>query len=87
VPVLASAYRALGLREPWDYGRVRDTRTLFALAAELAGWEKPRRETAHTALADAVAQAEDVRGAYAALRGRLAFGEARERRLASGDHR
>ena len=87
VPVLASAYRALGLREPWDYRRVRDTRTLFALAAELAGWEKPQRETAHTALADAVAQAEDVRAAYVALRTRVAFGEARELRLAAGDYR
>jgi DNA polymerase III epsilon subunit-like protein len=87
VPVLAHAYRMLGLREPWDHRRVRDTRTLFALAAELAGWEKPRRETAHTALADAVAQAEDVRAAHAALRTRVAFGEARELRLASGDYR
>lgn len=87
VPVLASAYRALGMREPWDYRRIRDTRTLFVLAGELAGWDKPQRETAHTALADAVAQAEDVRAAYAALRARISFGEAREQRLASGDHR
>ena len=62
VPILASAYRACGYKEPWDHRLVRDTRTLFWLA-EQRGWEKPKRETAHTALADAVAQAEDVQSA------------------------
>lgn len=67
VPVLDSAYRALGLTVPWRYTAVRDTRTLYALATDLAGWQRPRRTTAHTALADAVAQAEDVQSAYQAL--------------------
>jgi exodeoxyribonuclease VIII len=67
-PILESAYRSLGLPVPWKYSLVRDTRTLYQLATDLAGWVKPMRKTAHTALADAIAQTEDVRGAYAALR-------------------
>ena len=63
-PVLASAYRACGYREPWDHRLVRDTRTLFWLA-ESWGWKKPEHDTAHTALADAVAQAADVQSAFA----------------------
>lgn len=69
VPVLESAFRAVGLKVPYDYRRVRDTRTLFDLAAALAGWQRPKRETAHTALADARAQAEDVVAAWKALKG------------------
>jgi hypothetical protein len=71
VPVLDCAYLSLGnlfpITAPWSYRDVRDTRTLFWLA-ELAGWQKPKRETAHTALADAVAQAEDVCAAYTWLK-------------------
>lgn len=82
VPILESAWRACRrapvpladgfLSEipeppPWDYRAARDTRTLFWIAETLAGWQKPVRETAHTALADAIAQAEDVRSAYAAI--------------------
>ena len=70
VPVLQSAYNRLGLEPPWHYNRVRDTRTLWGLATTLAGWAKPQREVAHTALADAIAQAADVQSAYAALKGR-----------------
>lgn len=74
VPVLEAAYRLCRnpiLAVPWDHRSVRDTRTLFALAEEFAGWQKPRHETAHTALADAITQAEDVRAAYAALRAKI----------------
>ena len=70
VPVLHSAYNRLGLEPPWPYNRVRDTRTLWDLATTLAGWTKPHREVSHTALANAIAQAEDVQSAYAALKGR-----------------
>lgn len=63
VPILASAYRAYGYKEPWDHRLVRDTRTLFWLVAQ-RGWEKSKHETAHTALADAVAQVADVQSAY-----------------------
>jgi hypothetical protein len=68
--MLEAAYHATGYIIPWDYRSARDTRTLFDLAGQLTGWEKSRRETVHTALADAIAQAEDVRSAYAVLKGR-----------------
>jgi len=64
---LESAYRSLVLTIPWDYRRVRDTRTLFWLA-ERRGWKRPQRDTAHTAMADAVAQALDVQSAMEVLR-------------------
>lgn len=62
IPVLESAYRSLGLPVPWDYRLVRDTRTMHWLAKEL-GWEKPKREVAHTALEDALVQCDDLRSA------------------------
>ena len=71
VPVLESAFRSLRMSIPWDYWQVRDTRTLFDLARTFAGWEKLASETAHTALADAVAQARDVRAAHVALTARI----------------
>jgi|HubBroStandDraft_6_1064221.scaffolds.fasta_scaffold361590_2 exodeoxyribonuclease VIII len=67
--VLESAYVCLGLEAPWYYRNARDTRTLFDLATELAGWSKPPRTVAHSALMDAVAQAEDLRAARRALYG------------------
>ena len=69
VPVLDSAYRSINTAPPWNYRRVRDTRTLFWLAETTAGWQKPKRMTAHTARADAAAQAADVVSAYTALCG------------------
>lgn len=80
VPVLESAFRSDGRAVPWDHRRVRDTRTLFELADHLAGWSRPKRETAHTAAADARDQAEDVRAAHAALRGLVGFNEVRAER-------
>lgn len=70
VAILEDAYRGSTRAAPWDHRVVRDTRTMFWLAESLCGWERPTRETAHTALADAIAQAEDVRSAQAALSGR-----------------
>lgn len=55
---------ALGMQPPWKFWDCMDTRTLFSVAQRL-GWSKPKRETAHTALADALAQAEDVQAANA----------------------
>lgn len=66
VPILENAYRALGFRAPWNHRVGRDTRTLFWLAAE-RGWSAPNHVVAHTGLADAVAQAQDVQSAYRAL--------------------
>jgi hypothetical protein len=68
VPILEHYYRECGVTPPWKYHEVRDTRTLFELA-EQAGWVREKRETAHTARADAWAQAQDVQLALAHLRG------------------
>jgi hypothetical protein len=67
VPVLDHAYRSLGLVAPWGYRDIRDTRTLYSLAEQLAGWKRPEHLTTHCALADALDQAGDVQSAYQAL--------------------
>lgn len=68
IAVLENSYLACLCAPPWYYRNVRDTRTLFALATNLTGWKKPHQTVAHTARADACAQANDVCAAYAALR-------------------
>lgn len=70
IPVLESAYRSVGLPVPWDYRLVRDTRTVHWLAQNL-GWEKPKREVAHTAVEDALAQCDELRGATTHLQVRV----------------
>lgn len=69
VPILQAYYRAAAKVCPWKFWDVRDTRTLFEMAEGLTPWRRPRIDTAHTARADAMAQAADVQGAMAALRG------------------
>ena len=60
IPILENAIRvAVGKEPPWAYNSVRDVRTIYWLAGR-AGWAKPKRETAHTALADARAQVSDL---------------------------
>lgn len=66
-PIVQGYYNRAGLKCPWDYWAVRDTRTLFELAFQLCGWEREKRDTAHTGRADALAQADDVQKAYAAM--------------------
>jgi exodeoxyribonuclease VIII len=66
LPILGWYLDRLGMEAPWDYRDIRDTRTLFETAA-FFGWERPQRETAHTALADASAQAQDVAAALTHL--------------------
>lgn len=70
IPILEHAYCCVHGTVPWHYRNVRDTRTIFALAKELTGWEMPPQKTAHTALADAIAQAKTLRAAYHALTSR-----------------
>lgn len=53
---------------PWKFWDCRDTRTRFADAERLTSWRRPKRETAHTGLADARVQAEDVQSSWAAMR-------------------
>jgi hypothetical protein len=66
--VLESAYRSLDRTPPWNFRHLRDQRTILDMAAELTGWKRDSKHTAHTALADAIAQAAEVREAYGALR-------------------
>jgi hypothetical protein len=55
VPLLEAAYKACGMRAPWRFYDVRDTRTLY----DLAGVKVDRTKgTHHNALDDACAQAE-----------------------------
>lgn len=65
IPIVEHYLRALGLKAPWRYSEVRDTRTLFELALA-QGWSRPSNglPTAHEAMADAVCQAQDVRSAW-----------------------
>lgn len=54
VPILGAAMRAVGVKEPWNFRKVRDTRTIF----EIAGIEYSG--TYHEPVLDATAQAEAV---------------------------
>lgn len=69
--LLAEAFLAVDLPVPWKYSAERCYRTLAALRPDI---EKPKPTLAHTALADARAQAEhavrilrEIRGNYADL--------------------
>jgi hypothetical protein len=53
---LKSAYRSVGLAEPWHFTKTRDVRTLIELA-EMTGREVKDVGTAHNALDDAKFQA------------------------------
>lgn len=65
-PLLAAAYRAVGITElPWSFALVRCTRTIYDLAGVI-----PDRSVGvhHNALDDAIAQARAVALAYAILK-------------------
>lgn len=66
VALLDYAYSKLGLEKPWHYQKVRDTRTLYAVAQNF-GWNKPGLEPSHFALQDAVDQARCVQSACLAI--------------------
>jgi hypothetical protein len=63
VPIIEFYMKALGVEAPWRFWDIRCTRSTFALA-EATGWRRPKAPTAHTAAADAVAQALDVQVAW-----------------------
>ncbi len=67
VPVLAVAYHLGGLKPPWDYRKVRDTRTLYDITA-LPMNARTNIGVAHNALDDAITQAMDVQSSYRVLR-------------------
>jgi len=64
-PILAAAYKAVGLEPPWDFRKIRDTRTIF----EAAGVHHRGRH--HTVITDCLQQAEKVCEAHAVIRGRM----------------
>ena len=63
-PILEAAYAAIGEKPPWEYNRVRDTRTVYDMAGV-----RPDRSTgtAHNALSDAIAQAMAIQESYKRL--------------------
>lgn len=68
-PILAAAYRAVGLPVPWHYRAPRDTRTAFDMAGidDHSAWLKQHPGPLgipHHALDDAICQARAVCGAY-----------------------
>lgn len=61
VVLCESVFERLGLRAPWKFWNIRDTRTLYAFTGE-----SPHRDDSHHhALYDACAQAAAVQRAYA----------------------
>lgn len=66
---LNSAYKRCGLgadEAPWEFWQLRDQRTLSVEFGHLVG--KTARGTAHNALEDAKAQAQNIMDIYAALK-------------------
>lgn len=59
-PLVDMWLRRLDLSAPWEFWRVRDTRTLF----ETMGYRPPKRQTAHQAVEDARVQAMDCIAAW-----------------------
>lgn len=71
-PILAAAYRAVGLPVPWHYRALRDTRTIFDLAGieDHSVWLNAHpgpMQVPHHALDDAICQARGVCGAMARI--------------------
>jgi hypothetical protein len=69
LPILANAYRAVGLPLPWNYWDERDLRTLKSLAPE---FRIEHAGIAHHALDDAVKQARMIQAIYKRLTGDFA---------------
>lgn len=63
IPLIDQWNRIAKVPTMWKFWNARDTRTLF----EAAGYRPPKRVTAHTAVADATVQAEDVIAAWKKL--------------------
>lgn len=57
ITLTENLYRMMGIPVPWDYWRIRDSRTLFDLGNDSI---KKNNANAHNALADAFCQAQSV---------------------------
>lgn len=71
-PLLEAAFRAIKVPVPWKFWQQRDSRTLFKVASSL-GWERPKRDTKHNALQDAIDQSEDLKDCQSWLANRISF--------------
>lgn len=69
-PLLACAYRAEKIREPWKFSDARDTRTAYDISG-FNSYAVKRAGTYHNALDDAKHQALCVQHSYARVAGRL----------------
>jgi len=66
IPIMESAYKACGLKPPWGFWQVRDTRTLY----EAVSVERPNmyKNMKHHAMYDAFRQIVAVQNAFKKLR-------------------
>ncbi len=70
IPIISAYARRLGIKEPWSYKDVRDTRTLFDLV-EIDVWEAANGVSGptHDAVVDVRRQVIAVQTAYRSLKG------------------
>lgn len=64
IPIVEAALAAVGYPIPWQYSNIRDTRTLYQVAAI----DRTSPPLKHHAVFDALAQARDVQRAFEKLR-------------------
>jgi hypothetical protein len=65
MPILATAYQNCGMKEPWKFWNVRDTRTILdAGKVDFKSVAIPEGMVAHNALADCYKQIKAVKMAY-----------------------
>lgn len=69
IAVLEGFYRRAKLTIPWKYNAARDTRTVYDLARQM-GWEKPKQDVEHVAVADCLAQIKTLMSALEVIRGK-----------------
>jgi len=67
LPILSSAYRAVGLRQPWQYTHSRDVRTIYELAYGSEQVPGIPTDQKHNALYDAWRQAIGVQTCWRRL--------------------
>jgi len=66
IAIMEGYYSRAGRPAPWVFHAARDTRTIYDLA-RAEGWQKPKEDTAHTALADCRQQIGHLTSAAAFL--------------------
>lgn len=62
ITIMENLYRRCGMKAPWGFRSIRDTRTLFSIAGDSLVWPKNRGK--HIAEFDAIAQAIAVQRAF-----------------------